>query len=132
MISCLEMRVIMEYQNNMLKRNISSLIRMTAIIAFGAFQEKYKQPKFVENTAEDSLYLRLVKLIDEGELNEAENILIEKVEDTNLADLQLALDVYAYMNEKSDEFLNSNDFERFEIEDGVRATISKFGYGALI
>lgn len=118
----------MIYQKNTIKKSISDLIRITAIIAFGAYQERYKQPKFLENSAEDSLYVKLVKMVDEGRINEAENILLEQIETENITDLQLALDVYSYMNEKSDEFLESNNFERIEISDGVKYVIDKFGY----
>lgn len=118
----------MIYQKNTIKKSISDLIRITAIIAFGAYQERYKQPKFLENSAEDSLYVKLVKMVDEGRINEAENILLEQIETENITDLQLALDVYSYMNEKSDEFLESNNFERIEISDGVKYVIGKFGY----
>lgn len=121
----------MEHQKGTIKKSINDLIRMTAIIAFGAFQEKYKQPKFLENSAEDSLYLKLMHMIDEGKINEAENLLIERLESKKLEDLQLALDIYNYMNEKSDEFLQSNNFERIEIEEGVKSVIIQFGYNVL-
>lgn len=122
----------MEYGRNSVKRSIGDLIRMTAIIAFGACQEKYKQPKFLENSAEDSLYLKLLKMIDRGELNEAENILMERIENRNSEDLRMALDIYSYMNEKSDEFLCDNHFEREEIEAGVRYVINQYGYSTVI
>lgn len=122
----------MEYGRNSVKRSIGDLIRMTAIIAFGACQEKYKQPKFLENSAEDSLYLMLLKMIDRGELNEAENILMERIENRNSEDLRMALDIYSYMNEKSDEFLYDNHFEREEIEAGVRYVINQYGYSTVI
>lgn len=122
----------MEHQRRSMKKDINDLIRMTAIIAFGAFQDKYKQPKFLENSAEDSLYLKLIRMIDEGKVNEAENILIERMESKNQEDLHLALDIYSYMNDKSDEFLSENNFERIEIEEGVKSAMSRFGYSVLI
>lgn len=45
----------MEYENKHgLKRTIRGAVRVAMAIAGGAFGEKYKQPKFIENSAQDS------------------------------------------------------------------------------
>lgn len=42
----------MEYENKHgLKRTIRGAVRVAMAIAGGAFGEKYKQPKFIENSA---------------------------------------------------------------------------------
>ena len=118
----------MEYTENIMKKNINNIIRMTAIIAFGAFQERYKQPKFEENSAGDSLYIKLINMIDEGKICEAENFLLDEIQNLNSENFQLALDIYSYMNEKNDTFLDENNFTRSEIEEGVKCVIRMFGY----
>lgn len=118
----------MEYTESMMKKNISDIIRMTAIIAFGAFKERYKQPKFEENSAEDSLYIKLINMIDDGKICEAENVLLDKIQNPDMEGFHLALDIYSYMNEKNDTFLDENNFTRSEIEEGVKYVIRKFGY----
>lgn len=119
------MGINMEFKSNFsLKREISDTIRMAAIMMTGAFQQKYKQPKFLENAAEDSLYKKLMKMVDEGELGEVENCLWEKIEQGQTEDIQLALDIYAYMNDKDEDFLEDHDFSREEIRDGVQYVIS--------
>lgn len=125
----------MEYTNNGLGRMIRDTIRMTGIIVFGAWQEKYKQPKFIENGAQEHLYQHLLNLIDEGKLGEAENKLIEQIEllgesdsrEHNLRILEMALCVYGYMNEKEDDFLDMHDFSRNEIREGLDMVIQTFG-----
>ncbi len=122
----------MEYRKNTLKSGIRNTVRMIAVIAFGAGQDKKKLPKFVENSAEDSFYLKLIDMIDAGEICEAENQLLQKLQVSNTADLKVAIDVYAYMNEKEDEFLEENNFSRQEIEWGIKQVIRDSGYGYLI
>lgn len=117
----------MEFKSNVSwKREIADSIRMAAIMLTGAFQAKYKQPRFLENAAEDSLYIKLMKMVDEGELGEAENYLWEQIKTGKAEDIQLALDIYAYMNDKEDDFLDAHNFTREEIQDGVQYVIDFF------
>ncbi|MCH5300660.1 MAG: hypothetical protein J1E56_05000 [Ruminococcus sp.] len=63
----------------------------------------------------------LRKLVDEGKINEAENLLfseIEKNKDIEL--LEVALDFYGYLNEKEDNFLEENGFSHQEILEGLQ------------
>ncbi len=132
----------MEYECNGLKRAISDTIRLTGIIMFGAWNEKYKQPKFVKNGIQKDLYQKLLDMVDRGELNEAENELIDHMdmqlllvtaddvkmdENAMIDELEMALGVYGYMNDKSDDFLEKHAYSRVEIEYGVRNVIEKYG-----
>lgn len=120
-----------KYQTNKTKRTVYNTIRCIGVLLFGN-NERYKQPKFIENAVQKSKYQELLRMIDTGKLNEAENELIADIEfgvaasgeaeeflDSNQNLLELALHVYGYMNEKDDEFLQENSYSREEIEDGV-------------
>ena len=121
----------MEYENKHgLKRTIRGAVRVAMAIAGGAFGEKYKQPKFIENSAQDSLYRKLTQMVDEGKCEKAENILWERAEKKDLLDLQLAAAVYSYMNEKEDTFIEQSDFSREEIEYGIRCVMNMYGFDA--
>lgn len=123
----------MEYTDkSSLKSGIRDLIRMTAIVAFGAFNEKYKQPKFIENSAESSLYLKLIKMVDEGEIEKVENVIWDRIKHKKSSDFHLALDVYGYMNEKEDDFLRESHFSREEIKDGLEYVINCYQYGGFV
>ena len=41
----------MGYQQNRKKGDVRDVLRMAGIIMSGAFHDKYKQPKFIENGA---------------------------------------------------------------------------------
>lgn len=132
----------MEFTNAGLGRAIRDTLRMTGIILFGGWDEKYKQPKFIQNGAQEDLYRRLIDMVDAGDLNGAENQLWDMVEEYQLvlqdrsagqrdtfSFLEMALCIYGYMNEKEDGFLNENGFSREEIEEGIQGVLSEFGYG---
>ena len=122
----------MEYENKHgLKRTIRGAVRVAMAIAGGAFGEKYKQPKFIENSAQDSLYRKLTQMVDEGKFEKAENILWERAEKKDLLDLQLAAAVYSYMNEKRRYIYRTvRFFSREEIEYGIRCVMNMYGFDA--
>lgn len=130
----------MFYDNSGMTRAICDVLRMTGIILFGAWNEKYKQPKFLENAAQEDLYQKLLRMVDEGKLNEAEDELLECIdrhrvmevpvsdaEQQRRQDLEMALSVYGYMNDKEDAFLEEHGFSREEILDGIRSMQCEFG-----
>ena len=67
-------------------------------------------------------------MIDAGEINEAENELMDVIDYDDKSDLEMALAVYDYMNDKEDEFLEDNQFTREEIEEGVKNVLVGYGY----
>lgn len=131
----------MEFENNGLKNSIAGTLRLVGILMSGAWNDKYKQPRFVENAAQEDFYQRLLQRIDRGEINEAENELLAYVEETEsrrmekqekrrVSDdtvLNMGLSVYGYINEKEDGFLEKNHYSREEIEEGVRGLLIRFG-----
>lgn len=130
-----------EFENNGLKNSIAGTLRLVGILISGAWSDKYKQPKFIENAAQEDFYQTLLQRIDRGEINEAENELLaymegkRSVEKAALQDigtvdntiLDMALSVYGYMNEKEDIFLEQNNYCRQEIEEGIRGLLMRFG-----
>ncbi|WP_337473771.1 DUF6483 family protein [Jutongia sp.] len=131
----------MEFENNGLKNSIAGTLRLVGILISGAWSDKYKQPKFIENAAQEDFYQTLLQRIDRGEINEAENELLaymegkRSVEKAALQDigtvdntiLDMAFSVYGYMNEKEDIFLEQNNYCRQEIEEGIRGLLMRFG-----
>lgn len=77
------------------------------------------------------LYLRLKRMIEEGNVNEAENLLAEQLDGTDRADFQLALLFYAYLNKKDDCFLQQHGFSREEIMEGIKYASGMYGYGSI-
>ena len=56
----------MEFENNGLKNSIAGTLRLVGILMSGAWNDKYKQTKFVENAAQEDFYQRLLQRIDRG------------------------------------------------------------------
>lgn len=118
----------MEYSGNSLRRSIKNTVRIAAIIAFGGLQDKVKMPKFLENCTGSFLYEQLIHMIDSGKINEAENELLNMIDVYEKSNLEIALAVYDYINDKEDCFLEQNGYSREEIEDGVKSVMAMYGY----
>lgn len=59
-------------------------------------------------------FRQLTAMIDEGEINEAENELLEGINANSMKDYELVLWFYAYLNEKDNAFLEIHNFSRKE------------------
>ncbi len=105
---------------------IAGSIRMCMYLACGVKDNKYKQPKFLENCAEDSVYYRLTDMLDKGLFNDAENLMYELLSPTKPEDYYTMLCVYEYMNDFDDDFLENNEFSREEVLDGIRAITDSY------
>ncbi|MDK2964630.1 DUF6483 family protein [Lacrimispora sp.] len=105
---------------------VSTLLKLIFNIELGknddrAFNSREMEEKFKE----------LKKLIEDGSINDAENTLLEDLEPENTEYLKLALMFYYTLNDKDGEFLDSHDFSKSEISDGLRYVAGIYGYESM-
>ena len=74
------------------------------------------------NEASNELYKRLMELLADGKINEAEDLLFEAVETNGTIDkddiFNLAFDFYLSVNQYTDEYLELCNFSRVEADMG--------------
>lgn len=71
------------------------------------------------------------EMIDRGEINEAENLLLEEIDYTDQEEVAAAILIYQYMGEKGEEFLRANQFSQEEVLEGLGQLGKKAGYEGL-
>ncbi len=108
-----------------LREDIVGIVKFSLSILFGSNEKKYKFNQTSSNEVYPKLYKKLIKLIDDGDINEAENLLIENETD-DISYLELMLATYLYINELSDEQIKKSDYTREEIYDGVIRALKKY------
>ncbi|MBD5514263.1 MAG: hypothetical protein HDR06_06285 [Lachnospiraceae bacterium] len=74
----------------------------------------------------------LLTMIDNGEINEAENLMLEDIDYSNRNELAAAALFYQYLSEKNDEFLQKNNYSKEEVLDGINQIMQKAGYNDLV
>ena len=110
-----------DYVMRLISEMVRTLLRLI-------FQIDMNSPAadLLENDEEQETLQRLLRFIDNGEINEAENQIYQMTEDAQQKELKLALIFYAYLNEKSDEYLEQHNFSREEIKFGLKNIMERY------
>ena len=74
----------------------------------------------------------LLDMIDRGEINKAENLLLENLDYSDKGSVSAAALFYQYLSEKEEDFLIEHDFSKEEALDGMNRLLHKSGYGDVI
>ena len=106
---------------------IKAMADALAMILFGKAELAYEIQDEASHTETDTLFLRLVELIDRGHINDAEDLLFKELNPSDTRYLLLAVDFYQRLNAKTDEALENSDFSREEVEEGLNMIMKKFG-----
>ena len=110
------------YEKDYIMRLIHGIAQVLARLLLGKQMEQEGEIASALNreaTKQDEI---LRRMIDEGQINEAEEILFDILENATWEDKQkaaLALSFYDHVNEKEDEFLEKANFSREEIIEGL-------------
>ena len=115
----------MFFENDWIMRQINMLIQFAARVIFHKDSVEYEVPNQANLTGTDDLYLKIQKLLQEGKICEAEDLLFENRTNTQEY-LTLALDFYQKLSKMSDEELEEHNFSRQEIYDGLKEILFRF------
>ncbi len=108
-------------------RQVQMAARMLALTLFQKEQTEYRLPEGQPQSEADRLYLQMRERVDRGEVNEAENLLFEKTDWSDLRFLEVALDFYDRLNGWSEEELAACGYSHEEVEEGLREVAGRFG-----
>lgn len=71
------------------------------------------------------------EMVDQGLVNEAENMLLESIDYTKEQEIIAAALFYQYVSEKDTDFLTLHNYSREEALDGLKRLIELSGYGGM-
>ena len=74
----------------------------------------------------------LLDMIDNGQINEAENLMLDDIDYSDKKGLAAALLFYQYLSEKKKDFLQDHDYSDEEILEGAKQILQKAGYGDIV
>lgn len=111
-------------------RIISEMIRMIAKLILGRdFDGNSEEDLPVELAVQ---YQRYVSMVDVGEIDTAEDLLLESLDAADTKYLEMGLMLYRHMNGKTELLLKEHDFSKDEILDGIKYLVDFYGYGNLM
>ena len=71
-------------------------------------------------------------MIDSGQINEAENILLDNIDYANNDEVMAAALFYQYLSEKDSEFLINNNYTKEEVLSGFKQLLVQSEYNNLL
>ncbi|MCI8371222.1 MAG: hypothetical protein HFI75_02290 [Lachnospiraceae bacterium] len=120
------------YEKDYIMRVIKEIVRTLIKLLFNIDTEKATDELLKDQNSINKLK-QLLEMIENGQINEAENEVYDLIErgDRDQEQIKLAILFYAYLNDKDDEFLISHAFSREEIKEGLQNIARKCGVAGL-
>lgn len=118
------------FEQDYVMRLVKEMVRAILKLLFNIDTES-PTVELLENKEEKETLENLFDMIDDGKINEAENRLYDLTSDTDMNSLEIALLFYSYLNDKTDDFLEENDFSRDEIKLGLENVTDSFGLSSI-
>ena len=100
----------MRKESDYIMRMIKEAARVLFSLIFGKKYTQVELPKENKFSVSGSNLDDLTGLVDQGKINEAENILLENLDHENPEELAAAVLFYEYVSEKGREFLEAHDY----------------------
>ena len=121
-----------EDEKDYIMRMIKEMVSVLFSIIFGkqyvSVDEERKNGYEVSGTDLNDL----LAMIDNGQINEAENLMLDDLDYSDKKELAAALLFYQYLSEKKEDFLQDHDYSDEEILDGAKQVLQKAGYGDIV
>ena len=118
-------------EKDYIMRVIKEVVRVLFSLMLG------KQYKSVELQNENKYEVsgkaleELQEMVDQGLVNEAENMLLESIDYTKEQEIIAAALFYQYVSEKDTDFLTLHNYSREEALDGLKRLIELSGYAGM-
>lgn len=118
------------FEQDYVMRLIKEIVRTILKLLFNIDAES-PTVELLEDKEEKEVLGNLLDMIDAGKINEAENILYDLINEADMNSLKVALLFYSYLNDKTDDFLEVNGFNRNEIKLGIEKVADSFGLSSI-
>ena len=110
------------YEKDYIMRLIHGIALVLARLLLGKQMESEGEIATILDKQEKEQNDLLLRMVDEGKINKAEERLFDLLENTSWDDRHkaaVAICFYSHVNDKDDEFLEKADFTRDEIMEGL-------------
>ena len=122
----------MELEKDYILRMIKHLTKSIAHLILGKSEIEYELPKESEYSRVDTLYVKLIELVNMGQINEAEDLLFDEINPSDMRQFEMAMSFYLYLNDFGDDYLEKNNYSRDEITEGIRSICKEYGVSSMV
>jgi hypothetical protein len=117
----------MAFEQDWMLRQIDMMIQFVARSLLKKDLPKDESSYVELEKQSDKLHNQIDELIEDCKFCEAEDLLYESLDFSDISSLRLAMEFYEKLNSFSDEELESNNFSREEIGEGLDEILSRYG-----
>lgn len=122
----------MELEKDYILRMIKDLTKSIAHLILGKSEIEYELPEESEYSRVDTLYVKLIELVNLGQINEAEDLLFDEINPSDMRQFEMAMSFYLYLNDFGDDYLEKNNYSRDEITEGIRSICKEYGVSSMV
>ena len=122
----------MELEKDYILRMIKDLTKSIAHLILGKSEIEYELPEESEYSRVDTLYVKLIELVNMGQINEAEDLLFDEINPSDMRQFEMAMSFYLYLNDFGDDYLEKNNYSRDEITEGIKSICEEYGVSSMV
>ena len=119
-------------EKDYIMRMIKEMVRVLFSLAFGKKYVSGELEKENKYEVSGKNLKNFLNMIDLGQINEAENILLDSIDYTNKNEVMAVALFYQYLSEKDNQFLENNNYTKEEVLSGFKQLLMKSGYRDLL
>ena len=119
-------------EKDYIMRMIKEMVRILFSLIYGKKYVSVELEKENKYEVSGKNLKNFLDMIDSGQINEAENILLDNIDYTNNDDVMAAALFYQYLSEKDSEFLLNNNYTKEEVLSGFKQLLVQSGYNNLL
>ena len=119
-------------EKDYIMRMIKEMVRVLFSLMFGKKYVSVELEKENKYEVSGKNLKNFLNMIDLGQINEAENILLDSIDYTNKNEVMAVALFYQYLSEKDNQFLENNNYTKEEVLSGFKQLLMKSGYSDLL
>ena len=120
-----------EYEKDYIMRVIKEMVRVLFSLLFGRKYVSVEQENENKYEVAGKKLNELKAMVDQGKMNEAENILLGGIDYANKNEVAAAALFYQYLSEQEDDFLKQHNYSKEEVLDGMKQLLKNAGFSDL-
>ena len=119
-------------EKDYIMRMIKEMVRVLFSLVLGKKYVSVELEKENKYKVSGKNLKNFLDMIDLGQINEAENILLDSIDYTNKNEVMTVALFYQYLSEKDSKFLENNNYTKEEVLSGFKQLLMKSGYSDLL
>ena len=121
-----------ENEKDYIMRIIHEVIKLLISLVLGKNANQAEPSPEMKYDLSDSQCNRIRAMVDRGEMNEAENMLLDKLDCVVKSSIAELIFFYEYTSQQSDEFLEQHNYPKEEVLEGLRMLAAKTGFQHMV